>query len=85
MTLPNSSGARYERWRSQWLAGTNSQALATLRWHGLAVALSLTAPLATRAVTAAPAPAITAHPAAIAEAARQVRAFLHPPGGHILA
>lgn len=73
--------ARYERWRSQWLADSNSQALATVRWHGLAVTLALTAPRTTplpaepRSVAAdstCPAPAL-------AEAARQIRSLLRLP------
>ena len=76
------ASARYERWRSQWLAGTDSQALATVRWHGLATTLALTAPRAaprpcdrrTAADAGGPCPA-----GALAEAARQIRSLLRLP------
>lgn len=73
------ASARYERWRSQWLAGTDSQALATFRWHGLAVTLALTAPPAApdradRLPGRADRDACAS--AALAEAARQIRALL---------
>jgi len=71
--------ARYERWRSQWLADSDSQALATVRWHGLAVTLELTAPRCPAALPAAPGPlaADSTCPApALAEAACQIRSLL---------
>lgn len=70
------ASARYERWRSQWLAGTDSQALATFRWHGLAVTLALTAPPVAPARLAGPAGRDACESAALAEAARQIRALL---------
>lgn len=84
MSLSAEDGARYERWRSQWLVGTDSQSIATLRWHGLAAALALTAPLRLPAApesdagrpVAAPSPA-----GALAEAARQIRHLAHPGCG----
>ena len=79
MTFRPDDRGRYERWRSQWLAGQDSQALAVLRWHGLALALLLTAP---RAAPSAAGPAADAclpaasRSAALAAAARQLRAVL---------
>ena len=73
------ASARYERWRSQWLSGTDSQALATFRWHGLAVTLALTAPPAAPVRAdrlAGPAGRDACPSAALAEAARQIRALL---------
>ena len=75
------ASARYERWRSQWLAGTDSQALATFRWHGLAATLAVTAPPAVPArADRLPHPASrdACPPAALAQAARQIRALLRP-------
>lgn len=75
------AGARYERWRRQWLAGSDSQALARCRWHGLAAALALTAPRAApaRAGRVPEAPARGAGtPDALGEAARLIRALLRP-------
>ena len=75
------ASARYELWRSQWLAGTDSQALATFRWHGLAATLALTAPRAAPARAGRgpdPGARPACQPAAMAEAARQIRAVLHP-------
>ncbi len=81
MSWAPDASARYERWRSQWLAGSDSQALATFRWHGLAATLALTAP------PAAPARADrlpgsagrdTRPSAALSEAARQIRSLLRP-------
>lgn len=73
--------ARYERWRSQWLADSDSQALACVRWHGLAVTLALTAPRpATLPAEPGPVAADSACPApALAEAARQIRSLLRLP------
>ena len=79
MSWAPDASAQYERWRSQWLAGTDSQALATFRWHGLAVTLALIAPPATPArADRLPGPAgRDACPStALAEAARQIRALL---------
>ena len=85
MNVTPADGARYERWRSQWLAGTDSQAIATLRWHGVAAALALTAPLAPACGPCPPRPAASAAAcpaAAISEAASQIRNVLRHPGGH---
>ena len=79
MSWAPDASARYERWRSQWLAGSDSQALATFRWHGLAMTLALTAPPAAPArADRLPGPAgRDASPsAALAEAAHQIRALL---------
>ncbi|MDE0626825.1 MAG: hypothetical protein OXH99_10540 [Bryobacterales bacterium] len=77
MTLRPHDSERYERWRSQWLAGHDSQAQAVLRWHGLALTLLLTAPRAapgaSRPGADAAVPA-SSRPAALAAAARQMRA-----------
>lgn len=79
MTLRPNDSERYERWRSQWLAGHDSQALAALRWHGLALTLLLTA---SRAAPGASGPGADAavpasgRSAALAAAARQIRAVL---------
>ena len=59
------ASARYERWRSQWLAGTDSQALATP-----ARADRLRGRAARDACASA----------ALAEAARQIRALLRSQG-----
>lgn len=84
MSLSAEDGSRYERWRSQWLVGTDSQSIATLRWHGLAAALDLTAPLRLPAGPESDAccPAGAPSPAgALAEAACQIRHFARPGCG----
>ena len=81
MSCEPEAAARYERWRSQWLTGTDTQTLATFRWHGLAATLALTASRSAAARTGrcpAPAAAVAGAPAAIAEAARQICALLRP-------
>ena len=84
MSWAPDASARYERWRSQWLAGTDSQVIATFRWHGLAVTLALTSPPAAPPRTdrlPGPAGRDACPSAALAEAARQIRALLRCPGG----
>ena len=77
MTCASADGDRYERWRAQWLAGTDSQAHATLRLHGVARTLALTAPLRPAAGPSPPrATAAEAAGVALAEAARQIRRVL---------
>ena len=79
MSWAPEASARYERWRSQWLAGSDSQALATFRWHGLAVTLALiTPPAAPARADRLPGPVgrDACPSAALAEAARQIRALL---------
>lgn len=84
MSWGANADGRYERWRWQWLASHDSQALATFRWHGLGATLSLTAPNAP-AAAAEPgshgAARQAAVPAAVAEAASQIRALLRTPQG----
>ena len=77
MTCTSIDADRYERWRAQWLAGTDSQAHATLRLHGVARTLALTAPLP-RAAGPSPWRASVGEAAgvALAEAARQIRRVL---------
>ena len=77
MTRASGDGDRYERWRAQWLAGTDSQAHATLRLHGVARTLALTAPLRPAAAPSPPrATAAEAAGVVLAEAARQIRRVL---------
>ena len=81
MSWTPDASARYERWRSQWLVGSDSQALATFRWHGLAATLALTAPPAAPArAERRPEPAArdACPPPALAEAARQIGALRRP-------
>ena len=77
MTCTFADGDRYERWRAQWLAGTDSQAHATLRLHGVARTLALTAPLRP-AARPSPSRASAAVGAGVVltEAARQIRCVL---------
>ena len=44
-SLPADGPERYDRWRRQWRANIDSQAIAILRHHGLARTLQLTASL----------------------------------------
>ena len=77
MTCASADGDRYERWRAQWLAGTDSQAHATLRLHSVARTLALTAPLRPAAGPSPPrASAAEAAGIVLAEAARQIRHVL---------
>ena len=77
MTCTLADGDRYERWRAQWLAGSDSQAHATLRLHGVARTLALSAPLRPAAGPSPPrASAAVAAGVVLAEAARQIRRVL---------
>lgn len=85
MSWGANAAGHYERWRWQWLASHDSQALATFRWHGLAATLSLTvappAPAAAGEPGSHGAARQAAVPAAVAEAASQIRALLRTPQG----
>lgn len=76
MTCTFADGDRYERWRAQWLAGTDSQAHATLRLHGVARTLALTVPLRPAARPSPPRASVAAAGVVLAEAARQIRRVL---------
>ncbi len=67
--------ARYCRWRRQWRAGVDSQAIAILRHHGMARALHLTAGLPPPEPSSDAPPALNLAPV-LQEAAALVRDLL---------
>ena len=72
----------YESWRHDWLAGGDSNAICTLRFHGLRCALAMAGAACSRP-RLPPAPSgsvdVPIVDAAIAEAASQVRRLLRMP------
>ena len=74
----------YEGWRRLWLSGSDSNAIAALRFHGLRGALAVAATARNRTrPSLPPAPSapldIPITDAVIAEAASQVRSLLRAP------
>ena len=79
--MPNDASQTYELWRRQWLSGGDSNAIATLRFHGLRGALAIAGRARnTTRPRLPPAPAISMElsvaDGVIAEAASQVRRLL---------
>lgn len=73
----------YESWRGLWLSGSDSNAIAALRYHGLRGALAMVGAACNRTCPA-PAPSsinveLPIADAVIAEAASQVRRLLRVP------
>jgi len=73
---------RYDGWRRQWCAGSQNQAIALLRHHGMARALALTAPPPPAPAGSSPDPSAVPECTAVTrEAVQMIHALLVQEAG----